>query len=82
MRNSVKTGGTTAITLSHALSLSLYFLDVTIPDVDLQWAPLPQLLTRRSSANSQKESMDEQDAVFKVVRVCLTQRNVNFMLNY
>lgn len=72
MRNSVKTGGTTAITLSHALSLSLYFLDVTIPDVDLQWAPLPQLLTRRSSANGQKETMDEQDAVFKVVRVCLT----------
>ncbi|XP_073344961.1 mediator of RNA polymerase II transcription subunit 1-like isoform X2 [Pagrus major] len=40
--------------------------DVTIPDVDLQWAALPQLLMRRSSANGQKETMDERDAVFKV----------------
>ena len=65
----VQTDGSTTFTPSHALLLSLYFLDVTIPDVDLQWAPLPQLLMRRSSANGQKETMDEQNAVFKVVRV-------------
>ncbi|TKS87543.1 Mediator of RNA polymerase II transcription subunit 1 [Collichthys lucidus] len=38
--------------------------DVTIPDVDLQWAPLPKLLMRRSSANSQEETIDGQDDVF------------------
>nr|XP_046227352.1 mediator of RNA polymerase II transcription subunit 1 isoform X2 [Scatophagus argus] len=41
--------------------------DVTIPDVDLQWAPLPKLLMRSSpSANSHKETIDGQDAVFTV----------------
>ncbi|KAM6971104.1 mediator of RNA polymerase II transcription subunit 1-like [Tautogolabrus adspersus] len=40
--------------------------EVTIPDVGLQWAPLPKLLMRRSSANTQQETSDEQDAVFKV----------------
>ncbi|XP_019131051.2 mediator of RNA polymerase II transcription subunit 1-like [Larimichthys crocea] len=38
--------------------------DVTIPDVDLQWAPLPKLLMRRSSANSHEETIDGQDDVF------------------
>ncbi|XP_070841875.1 mediator of RNA polymerase II transcription subunit 1-like [Chaetodon trifascialis] len=39
--------------------------DAIIPDVDLQWAPLPKLLMSRSqSASSREESMDEQDAVF------------------
>ncbi|KAM7390210.1 hypothetical protein PAMA_008406 [Pampus argenteus] len=41
--------------------------DVTIPDVDLQWAPLPKLLLRASlSANSHGETLDEQDTVFTV----------------
>ncbi|XP_035511116.1 mediator of RNA polymerase II transcription subunit 1 [Morone saxatilis] len=41
--------------------------DVTIPDVDLQWAPLPKLLLRHSpSTNSLKEKLDEQDPIFTV----------------
>ncbi|XP_051266654.1 mediator of RNA polymerase II transcription subunit 1 isoform X3 [Dicentrarchus labrax] len=41
--------------------------DVTIPDVDLQWAPLPKLLIRHSpSTNSLKEKLDEQDPIFTV----------------
>ncbi|XP_037612165.1 mediator of RNA polymerase II transcription subunit 1 isoform X1 [Sebastes umbrosus] len=41
--------------------------DMAIPDVDLQWAPLPKLLTRRSlSANSHEETSDEQDTIFTV----------------
>ncbi|XP_044031731.1 mediator of RNA polymerase II transcription subunit 1 isoform X2 [Siniperca chuatsi] len=41
--------------------------DVTIPDVDLQWAPLPKLLMSRSqSANSHAETLDEQDTIFTV----------------
>ncbi|XP_042366141.1 mediator of RNA polymerase II transcription subunit 1 isoform X2 [Plectropomus leopardus] len=35
-----------------------------ITDVDLQWAPLPQLLMRRSSANSHGETLHEQDTIF------------------
>ncbi|KAM9337802.1 mediator of RNA polymerase II transcription subunit 1-like [Symphorus nematophorus] len=38
--------------------------DATIPDVDLQWAPLPKLLIR--SANCHGETTDEQDAIFTV----------------
>ncbi|XP_068437558.1 mediator of RNA polymerase II transcription subunit 1-like isoform X2 [Clinocottus analis] len=41
--------------------------DVAIPDVDLQWAPLPKLLMSRSpSSNSPEETLDEQDTVFTV----------------
>ncbi|XP_053198582.1 mediator of RNA polymerase II transcription subunit 1 [Scomber japonicus] len=41
--------------------------DVTIPDVDLQWAPLPKLLLRGSqSANSHRETLDEQDTIYTV----------------
>ncbi|XP_059182726.1 mediator of RNA polymerase II transcription subunit 1-like [Centropristis striata] len=40
--------------------------DVAIPDVDLQWAPLPKLLMRRSSAHSHRETLDEQDAISTV----------------
>ncbi|XP_067433891.1 mediator of RNA polymerase II transcription subunit 1-like isoform X1 [Thunnus thynnus] len=41
--------------------------DVTIPDVDLQWAPLPKLLHRGSlSPNSHGETLDEQDTIFTV----------------
>ncbi|XP_040922130.1 mediator of RNA polymerase II transcription subunit 1 [Toxotes jaculatrix] len=41
--------------------------DVTIPDVDLQWAPLPKLLMRGSlSPNSHGETLDEQDTIFTV----------------
>ncbi|XP_031705981.1 mediator of RNA polymerase II transcription subunit 1-like isoform X2 [Anarrhichthys ocellatus] len=40
---------------------------VAIPDVDLQWAPLPKLLTRRSpSSNSPREIPDEWDSIFTV----------------
>ncbi|XP_068570077.1 mediator of RNA polymerase II transcription subunit 1-like [Cebidichthys violaceus] len=40
---------------------------VAIPDVDLQWAPLPKLLTRRSpSSNSPGEIPDERDTIFTV----------------
>ncbi|KAM3593407.1 uncharacterized protein V6R79_012333 [Siganus canaliculatus] len=42
-----------------------HITDVAIPDVDLQWAPLPKFLMRRSSANSHEE-MHEQDASFTV----------------
>ncbi|XP_078137389.1 mediator of RNA polymerase II transcription subunit 1-like [Sander vitreus] len=40
--------------------------DVAIPDVDLQWAPLPKLLMRRSHANSHGETLDEQDIICTV----------------
>uniref|UniRef100_UPI003AAC6404 mediator of RNA polymerase II transcription subunit 1-like n=1 Tax=Centroberyx gerrardi TaxID=166262 RepID=UPI003AAC6404 len=41
--------------------------DVTIPDVDLQWAPFPKLLMRSSlSTNSCGETFDEQDTMFIV----------------
>ncbi|XP_020489343.3 mediator of RNA polymerase II transcription subunit 1-like [Labrus bergylta] len=40
--------------------------DVAIPEVGLQWAPLPKLLMRRSSANTQQETSAEQDVVFEV----------------
>ncbi|KAG8009585.1 Mediator of RNA polymerase II transcription subunit 1 [Nibea albiflora] len=52
--------------------------DVTIPDVDLQWAPLPKLLMRRSSANGREETIDEQDDVFTVVSVF----NTRFISSY
>ncbi|KAK9527551.1 hypothetical protein VZT92_014102 [Zoarces viviparus] len=40
---------------------------VAIPDVDLQWAPLPKLLTRRSpSSNSPGEIPDQRDTIFTV----------------
>ncbi|XP_034562515.1 mediator of RNA polymerase II transcription subunit 1 [Notolabrus celidotus] len=45
-----------------------HITDVPIPDVGLQWAPLPKLLMRRSSANSQLS--DEQDAIFKMSLPC------------
>ncbi|XP_053268030.1 mediator of RNA polymerase II transcription subunit 1 [Pleuronectes platessa] len=41
--------------------------DVTVADVDLQWAPLPQHLMRgSSSANHHGETLEEQDTVFTV----------------
>ncbi|XP_034416211.1 mediator of RNA polymerase II transcription subunit 1 isoform X2 [Cyclopterus lumpus] len=41
--------------------------DVAIPDVDLQWAPLPKLLMRRSpSSNGLGEIRDQQDTIFTV----------------
>ncbi|XP_034997860.2 mediator of RNA polymerase II transcription subunit 1 isoform X2 [Hippoglossus stenolepis] len=41
--------------------------DVTVADVDLQWAPLPQHLMRGSaSANHHEETLDEQDTIFTV----------------
>ncbi|KAM6900575.1 mediator of RNA polymerase II transcription subunit 1-like [Xenentodon cancila] len=40
--------------------------DVTIPDVDLQWAPLPKLLmTGSPAANSRLETLNEQE-IFRV----------------
>lgn len=43
-------------------------LDVVIPDVDLQGAPLPNLLMQLSrSTKSHQEATDERDAVFTVV---------------
>ncbi|KAI3355395.1 hypothetical protein L3Q82_018237 [Scortum barcoo] len=45
----------------------VFFVYVTIPDVDLQWAPLPKLLRRRSpSTNIPGETLDEQDTVCTV----------------
>ncbi|TNN53774.1 Mediator of RNA polymerase II transcription subunit 1 [Liparis tanakae] len=41
--------------------------DVAIPDVDLQWAPLPKLLMGRSpSSDGPGEPRDEQDHIFTV----------------
>ncbi|XP_029001823.1 mediator of RNA polymerase II transcription subunit 1 isoform X2 [Betta splendens] len=41
--------------------------DVVIPDVDLQWAPLSKLLMRGSlGASSVTQTLDGQDAIFKV----------------
>ncbi|XP_054863030.1 mediator of RNA polymerase II transcription subunit 1 [Amphiprion ocellaris] len=41
--------------------------DVAVPDVDLQWAPLPKLLMGGSlSANSHWEKLDEQESIFTV----------------
>ncbi|XP_069368181.1 mediator of RNA polymerase II transcription subunit 1-like isoform X3 [Paralichthys olivaceus] len=41
--------------------------DVTVADVDLQWAPLPKHLMRGSaSANQNEETLDEQDTIFTV----------------
>lgn len=58
--------------LTHSFPPSV-IIDVIIPDVDLQWAPFPKLLMRRSqSANSHEEATDEQDAVFTVVCMFLT----------
>uniref|UniRef100_A0A665X901 Mediator of RNA polymerase II transcription subunit 1 n=1 Tax=Echeneis naucrates TaxID=173247 RepID=A0A665X901_ECHNA len=49
--------------------------DVTIPDADLQWAPLPKLLTRGSlTPNSLMETSDEQDTIFTVVLYSSAQR--------
>lgn len=48
-----------------------------IPEVDLQWAPLPKLLTTRS--NSHEEAINEQDAVFTVV--CLLFNTLCFNPN-
>uniref|UniRef100_A0A3Q4ANB0 Mediator of RNA polymerase II transcription subunit 1 n=1 Tax=Mola mola TaxID=94237 RepID=A0A3Q4ANB0_MOLML len=49
------------ITLSLVNKLS-QITDVVIPEVDLQWAPLPKLLMRQSQhANSHQEAKDEQD---------------------
>ncbi|XP_070709122.1 mediator of RNA polymerase II transcription subunit 1-like [Pempheris klunzingeri] len=55
-----------------AIPVSLVFVNklsqitaVTIPDVDLQWAPLSKLLMRRH-ANGHGETSDEQDAIFTV----------------
>lgn len=43
---------------------------VTIPDCDLQWAPLPKLLMKASaSAKSPSEPLDGQE-IFTVVRIC------------
>uniref|UniRef100_UPI0037E7A6E7 mediator of RNA polymerase II transcription subunit 1-like n=1 Tax=Semicossyphus pulcher TaxID=241346 RepID=UPI0037E7A6E7 len=38
--------------------------DVAIPDVDLQWAPLPKLLMRRAIGH--QGTLEEQDAIFTV----------------
>lgn len=44
--------------------------DVAVPDVDLQWAPLPKLLMTGSlSANSHLETLDKQQ-IFIVVWTC------------
>ncbi|TDG97468.1 hypothetical protein EPR50_G00226220 [Perca flavescens] len=51
--------------LSFVKKLS-HIADVAIADVDLQWAPLPKLLMRRSRANSHGETLDEQDIIFTV----------------
>ncbi|XP_045917887.1 mediator of RNA polymerase II transcription subunit 1 isoform X3 [Micropterus dolomieu] len=54
------------MTLSFVNKLS-QITDVTIPDVDLQWAPLPKLLMRHlPSANSHRETLNQQDAIFTV----------------
>ncbi|GAA6215188.1 mediator of RNA polymerase II transcription subunit 1-like isoform X1 [Lates japonicus] len=54
------------MTMSFVNKLSI-ITDVTIPDVDLQWAPLPKLLMRGSlSLNSHGERLDEQDTIFIV----------------
>nr|XP_043876444.1 mediator of RNA polymerase II transcription subunit 1 isoform X2 [Solea senegalensis] len=54
------------MTASFMKKLSL-ITDVTVPDVDLQWAPLPSLLVRGSqSANSHRETLDEQDTIYTV----------------
>uniref|UniRef100_A0A3Q1JGB5 Mediator of RNA polymerase II transcription subunit 1 n=1 Tax=Anabas testudineus TaxID=64144 RepID=A0A3Q1JGB5_ANATE len=46
---------------------------LVIPDVDLQWAPLPKLLMRGSlGANSSGETLDEQDTIFTVSRPGVT----------
>ncbi|XP_034717957.1 mediator of RNA polymerase II transcription subunit 1 isoform X2 [Etheostoma cragini] len=46
--------------LSFVKKLS-HITDVAIPDYDLQWAPLPKLLMRRSNSHG-----DEQDIIFTV----------------
>lgn len=52
----------------YCCSVSDYFLDVTVPDVDLQWAPLPKLLMRDSlSASSSWEMTCESNMIFTVV---------------
>ncbi|XP_038587002.1 mediator of RNA polymerase II transcription subunit 1 isoform X2 [Micropterus salmoides] len=54
------------MTLAFVNKLS-QITDVTIPDVDLQWAPLPKLLMRHlPSANSHRETLNQQDAIFTV----------------
>ncbi|XP_035854018.1 mediator of RNA polymerase II transcription subunit 1 isoform X3 [Sander lucioperca] len=53
------------MTLSFVKKLS-HITDVAIPDVDLQWAPLPKLLMRRSRANGHGETLDEQDIICTV----------------
>uniref|UniRef100_G3NMI9 Mediator of RNA polymerase II transcription subunit 1 n=1 Tax=Gasterosteus aculeatus aculeatus TaxID=481459 RepID=G3NMI9_GASAC len=57
--------------LQPAVPMTLSFVDklrhitdIPIPDVDLQWAPLPKLLTGRS--NGPGELPDEQDTIFTV----------------
>ncbi|XP_039982335.1 mediator of RNA polymerase II transcription subunit 1 isoform X2 [Xiphias gladius] len=58
--------------LQPAIPMTMSFVNklsqithVTIPDVDLQWAPLPKLLVRGSpSPNSHGETLDEQDIIF------------------
>lgn len=61
-------------TITCSLVLPSVIIDVIIADVDLQWAPLPKLLRRRTqSANSHEEAIDEQDAVFTVVCMFLTR---------
>ncbi|XP_032359527.1 mediator of RNA polymerase II transcription subunit 1-like isoform X2 [Etheostoma spectabile] len=49
--------------LSFVKKLS-HITDVAIPEVDLQWAPLPKLLFRCS--NGHGETLDEQDIIFTV----------------
>lgn len=56
--------------LASLRCLSLWDIDVSIPEVDLQWAPLPKLLMMMS--NSHEEAINEQDGVFTVVCLLLT----------
>lgn len=57
----------------HVPSLCCSRSDVTIPDVDLQWAPLPKVLLRSlSRRNGLEEALDEQGSVVIVVHACVT----------
>ncbi|XP_067341867.1 uncharacterized protein [Channa argus] len=54
------------VTVSFVKKLS-EITDVTMLDVDLQWAPLPKLLMRGSlSANSHEETLHDGDPIFTV----------------
>lgn len=59
---------TNAGSLQPCCSSSDYFLDVTVPDVDLQWAPLPKLLMTGSvSTNDQWETSCDNKRTFTMV---------------